>query len=182
MLFPGGPLPLRVFEPRYLDMVSRCLKTDTSFGVLLIRDGEEAGMSTTYNVGTLAKITDWYQGSDGILGVTATGEQRFRMIACERQPDGLYIGEIELLQDEKSVALPDEYRPLQKILANVLDDLGRLYEGQARRYDDALWLTNRFLEVLPIDLEQKQESLESSDTAARLRLISELLNTVRKPD
>ncbi len=181
MLFPEGPLPLRVFEPRYLDMVSRCLKTDTPFGVLLIRDGDEVGEATTYNVGTLARISDWYQGSDGILGVTAIGERRFRMTACERQSDGLNIGDIELLETEPFVPLPEQYHPLKHILANVLDDLGRLYESQSRRYDDASWLTYRFLEVLPINLIEKQKCLEQNDAAERLRLISRLLNTVREP-
>lgn len=175
-------MPLRIFEPRYLDMVSRCMKTDSPFGVLLIRDGDEVGTATTYNVGTLAKISDWYQGSDGILGVTATGEQRFRMTACERQHDGLNIGEIELLEAEDYVPLPEQYRPLQQMLEHVLDDLGRLYENQARRYDDASWLSYRFLEVLPIDLAEKQRCLADSDAAARLKLISELLDSVRRPD
>ncbi len=181
VLFPDGPLPLRVFEPRYLDMVSRCLKTDQPFGVLLIRDGNEVGMATTYEVGTLARISDWYQGSDGILGVTAIGEQRFRMTACERQSDGLNIGDIELLESEPFVPLPEHYQPLKHILANVLDDLGRLYESQLRRYDDASWLTYRFLEVLPIDLTEKQKCLEEDNAARRLRLIGRLLNAVREP-
>lgn len=181
VLFPDGPLPLRVFEPRYLDMVSRCLKTDTPFGVLLIRDGHEVGTATTYNVGTLARICDWYQGSDGILGVTAIGEQRFRMTACERQSDGLNVGDIELLESEQFVPLPEEYRPLKQILANVLDDLGKLYESPSRRYDDAAWLTYRFLEVLPINLVDRQKCLEENDAAGRLRLIGRLLNAVREP-
>ena len=74
VLYPGGPLPLRIFEPRYLDMISDCLKNDRPFGVLLIRSGSETGPATTYEVGTLARITDWYQGSDGLLGITAVGE------------------------------------------------------------------------------------------------------------
>ena len=67
------------------------------------------------------------------------------------------------------------------MLANVLDDLGRLYEARDRNYDDAVWVTYRFLEILPIDLEQKQQSLESSDTLARLKLVDELLDSVRGP-
>lgn len=158
------------------------MKTDCPFGVLLIRDGDEAGMATTYHIGTLARISDWYQGSDGILGVTAIGEQRFRMTACERQHDGLNIGEIELLETEENIPLPEQYRPLQPILAHVLDDLGRLYEDQERRYDDASWLSYRFLEVLPIDLTEKQKCLANSDAEARLKLVSALLDSVRKPD
>jgi len=87
VLFPGGPLPLRIFEARYVDMVSSCLKEDSPFGVLLIRDGGETGNATTHEIGTLARIVDWYQGSDGLLGVTAVGEQRFRLLSSHRQDD-----------------------------------------------------------------------------------------------
>ena len=181
VLFPGGPLPLRIFEPRYLDMISSCMKSDTPFGVLLIRRGQEAGQASTFDVGTLAQISDWYQGSDGLLGVTAIGEQRFRLLSSERQHDGLNIGEIDLIAPEADMALPDEYRAMPHILGNVLDDLGRLYESLERRFDDAVWVTYRFVEILPIDLEQKQKCLESSDTQARLELVHELLDSVRGP-
>lgn len=181
VLFPGGPLPLRIFESRYVDMISGCMKADTPFGVLLIKDGKEAGPSTTYEVGTLAKITDFYPGSDGLLGITALGGQRFRLMANERQHDGLNVGDIELIEPEAPLPLPNEYRALPDMLANVLDDLGCLYEMESREYQDAVWVTYRFLEILPIDLEQKQLSLESSDTAARLKLVGELLESVRGP-
>jgi len=181
VLFPGGPLPLRIFEARYVDMVGRCLKDDTPFGVLLIREGGEVGQATTYDVGTLARIVDWYQGSDGLLGITARGEQRFRLLSSHREPDGLNVGEIEVLPDEIQVPLPDEYRPMATILSGVLDDLGRLYEDLDRRLDDAGWVTNRFVEILPIDLAEKQQCLEQSDPRARLRLVHEVLKNVRGP-
>lgn len=157
------------------------MKADKPFGVLLIKDGAEAGPSTTFEVGTLAKITDFYQGSDGLLGITGLGGQRFRLIADERQADGLNVGDVELIEPEASMPLPKEYLALPDMLANVLDDLGRLYEVEKREYQNAVWVTYRFLEILPIDLEQKQRSLESSDTAGRLKLVGELLDAVRGP-
>ncbi len=181
VLFPGGPLPLRIFETRYIDMISERMRSEAPFGVLLIKDGQEVGDSSTYEVGTLARITDWYQGSDGLLGVTAIGGQRFRLQSAERQADGLNIGEIELLPDEPPMDLPSEYRGMAEILAGVLDDLGRLYEGLDCDYDNASWLTYRFVEILPIDLEEKQQCLENSDPAERLRLVNEMLDTVRGP-
>lgn len=181
VLFPGGPLPLRIFEARYLDMVGRCLKEDSPFGVVLIREGGEVGPAETHEVGTLARIVDWYQGSDGLLGVTARGERRFRVLATERQPDGLNVGEIELLPEEDDVPLPEEYRPMATILSGVLDDLGRLYEDLEWRLDDAGWVTNRFVEILPIDLEEKQLCLEQSDPVQRLRLVQAVLKHVRGP-
>jgi hypothetical protein len=162
-------------------MISHCMKLDSPFGVVLIREGQEDGLATTYDVGTLANITDWYQGSDGLLGVTAAGGQRFRLLSGRQQADGLNIGKIEVIAAEPDMVLPDEYASLKKILESVLDDLGRLYESLERRFDDAVWVTYRLIEILPIDLEQKQQFLESNDTLARLKLIDELLNTVRGP-
>ncbi len=182
VLYPGGPLPLRIFEPRYLDMISDCLKNDKPFGVLLIRSGSDTGPATTYEVGTLARITDWYQGSDGLLGITAVGEQRFRLISVKRRSDGLNIGEIELLEPEDHHSLPEEYKPLANILAGVLDDLGRLYESLDRQYDDAGWVGYRFAEILPITPEQKQSCLEANDVIQRLDLVQEVLNSVRGPE
>lgn len=182
MLFPGGPLPLRIFEARYIDMISERMQSDAPFGVLLIREGDEAGRASTYDIGTLARITDFYQGSDGLLGVTAIGEQRFRLLSAERQPDGLNVGDVELLPEEPSQPLPEEYNGMATILAGVLDDLGRLYESLDRRYDDLSWVTYRFVEILPIDLDQKQRCLEQSDPMQRLQLVRELLESVKSPD
>ena len=182
VLYPGGPLPLRIFEPRYLDMISNCLKTDAQFGVLLIKNGDETGPATTYEVGTLARIIDWYQGSDGLLGITAIGGQRFRLISSSRQADGLNIGEIELLEIELEHSLPEEYKPLANILSGVLDDLGRLYESLERNYEDAGWVGYRFAEILPISPEEKQSCLEIDDPVRRLKLMREVLNSVRGPE
>lgn len=179
VLFPGGPLPLRIFEPRYVDMVRDCVRDDAPFGVLLIREGQETGPASTHDIGTLARIVDWYQGSDGLLGVTAIGEQRFRLLSSERQADGLNVGTIELLPDEPAVPLPADYQDLSHILGDVLDDLGRLYESLERRMDDAGWVTSRFVEILPLDLEHKQRCLENGDPVERLELVRQLLDATR---
>jgi Lon protease-like protein len=177
VLFPGGPLPLRIFEQRYLDMISRCLKSDQPFGIVLIRSGSETGPAEVHDSGTLARITDWYQGSDGLLGITATGTDRFRIASAARQPDGLLMGDVELSAPETPVPLPDEFQPLAQILEGVLDDLGRLYEDLDRHYDDATWVGYRFAEILPIAAQQKQEFLEMTDPLARLRSIRSLLES-----
>ena len=182
VLYPGGPLPLRIFEPRYLDMVSRCLKEDQPFGVLLIREGEEAGNTpATYSVGTLARIIDWYQGSDGLLGITALGESRFRVNAVRKMPDGLLVGEVEILENEPQQPLPDKFKPLANILSAVLDDLGKLYESFERHYEDASWVSYRFAEILPVGTTQKQFWLEHDEPVERLELIDRVLHEVHGP-
>jgi Lon protease-like protein len=179
VLYPGGPLPLRIFEQRYLDMISRCMKEEQPFGVLQIREGTETGPATTYDIGTLARIVDWYQGSDGLLGVTATGLERFRLLSDRRQADGLHLGTVELLPEESTVPLPDELQPLADILEGVIDDLGKLYEGLEKRYDDASWVSYRFAEILPITPEQKQVCLETDDPIERLESMRSVLEAVR---
>ena len=182
VLFPGGPLPLRIFEPRYLDMISACLKNDSSFGIVLIKDGSETGEARTYDVGTVARIEDWYQGSDGLLGITALGEQRFRLLQIMRQNDGLFTGEVELLGADAPQEMPEEFRTLAQILAGVLDDLGKLYESLEKNYEDAGWVAYRFAEILPISPEQKQFCLETDNPMQRLRKMREVLKTVRGSD
>lgn len=182
VLYPGGPLPLRIFEPRYIDMISKCLKDDNPFGVLLIREGSETGRASTYDVGTLARISDWYQGSDGLLGITAVGEQRFRLLSSKREASGLNVGKIALLPFASGSVLPEEFRPLANILSGVLDDLGRLYESLDKNYDDADWVGFRFAEILPISPQQKQSCLEADDALARLKMMRDVLDSVRGPE
>ncbi len=97
VLFPDGPLPLRIFETRYVDMVRRCMRESQTFGVVLIREGGEVGPAETFDVGTLAKIVDFHQLSDGLLGLSCVGGQRFRIRSRSRQADGLNLGEVDYL-------------------------------------------------------------------------------------
>ena len=180
VLFPEGPLPLRVFETRYLDMVSRCLREESEFGVVLIEDGSEVGPVRTVSTGTLARICDWYQGSDGILGITAVGTSRFRLQDATQQADGLYLGDVAVLDPEPQTSLPDEYRPMATLLRAIIDDLGLLYEALVKRYDDAGWVGCRFAEVLPMSLEEKQHCLELDDPIERLHYVRPMLRSIRQ--
>lgn len=179
VLFPDGPLPLRIFEPRYLAMVSRCLRNEIPFGVLLLLRGSEVGAAVTAKVGTFARIADWYQGSDGILGLTAVGTERFHLNVVDRQTDGLYVGEIGRFESEPVVALPPEYQPMAELLQVIIEDLGKLYDNLPRRYDDASWVGCRFAEILPIPMEQKQQCLEMTDPIQRLEFVRPMLRSVR---
>jgi Lon protease-like protein len=183
VLFPEGPLPLRVFEPRYLDMISRCMKTNEPFGVVLIAEGREAGnMVSTHAQGTLATITDWYQGDDGLLGITASGGERFRLLSMERQPDGLNVGKIEKLPPEPAMPVPADFVRLAGLLRAILSDgdIAQLYKGLEPRYDDASWVGYRFAEILPIELEQKQLCLEMDDPLERLEYLRPMLRETKQ--
>jgi len=180
VLFPDGPLPLRVFEPRYLDMISRCLRQDSEFGVMLILGGKDTGQVETSDVGTMARIIDWYQGSDGILGITARGTRQFRLHGVSRQADGLYLGEVEMLPAIPYQPLPEEFRPLATLLESVIDDLGRLYDAVEKRYDDAAWVGCRLAEILPMPPADKQRCLELTDPVELLQFLKPMLRPFRR--
>jgi Lon protease-like protein len=180
VLFPDGPLPLRVFEPRYLGMVSRCLREEAEFGVVLILGGNDTGDVQTSDVGTLARIIDWYQGSDGILGITARGTRQFRLKGVSRQADGLYLGDVELLPEVARQPLPEEFQPMATLLESVIDDLGRLYDAIEKRYDDAAWVACRLAEIVPMSPANKQRCLELTDPVELLAYLRPMLRPLRR--
>jgi len=173
VLFPDGPLPLRIFETRYYDMVRRCMREGSRFGVVLIREGRESGAGETevYEVGTAADITDFHQLADGLLGLSCVGRQRFRIVARSRQADGLNIGEVNWIEAEPAVSVPTRHARLQALLRNVLPQLGEGYTSIEMRLDDAAWVGHRIAEILPIPLADKQFCLELDDPIQRLDLL-----------
>ena len=117
VLFPGGPLRLRIFEPRYLDMVSRCMREDCGFGVALIVAGREAGgAAQTVEIGTLARIVDFEQLDDGLLGITARGERRFRILHVHQESDGLNVCQVEWRDEEARAEVPPQHAVLAELL------------------------------------------------------------------
>jgi uncharacterized protein len=178
VLFPGGPLPLRIFEPRYVDMISRCLKSGIGFGVLLIKSGEETGASATHEYGTIATIVDWDQLNDGTLGVVVIGGARFLLGATRRQDDGLNLGDVELLEPEPVVALPERHHDMARLLEGVFEDLGPHYRHVTPDFGDAGWVGCRLAELLPIDLHHKQQCLELFDPIKRLDYLEPLLKSL----
>lgn len=179
VLLPEGRLALRVFEPRYLDMVARCLRGENRFGVVAIREGAEVGAATTYEHGTTAEIVDWHQEEGGMLGLLAAGREPFRIVSSRRQPDGLYVADVALLEPPPSQPLPEMHTPLAELLRRLLEPLP-LYRGVAPSFDDAAWVGGRLIELLPLTLEFKQTLLQSYDVLERLEQLAEALRSRRE--
>lgn len=182
VLFPGGPLPLRIFETRYVDMVKRCMREGTPFGVVALREGDaEAGAAAVKSfaeIGTSARIVDFDLLEDGLLGIVCRGERRFRVLEHRRQADGLNVGRVEWLDptEPRAVAtLPEEHANLRELLQRVWPELGDAYAGVEPRFDDADWVGARLAEILPLRTGDKQFLLELSDPLLRLARISPLL-------
>jgi Lon protease-like protein len=169
VLFPGGPLPLRIFETRYTDMVRSCMREQRPFGVVLIQEGEEAGpVATTATVGCSARIADFYTLKDGLLGISCVGERKFLVQRVWRAPDGLNMSEVAWLDAEPQIALPGEYAQLGNTVRRALEELAEHYQHVEKKFEDAAWVGGRLTELLPIDLDDKQALLELDDPVARL--------------
>ena len=194
VLFPQGVLPLRVFEARYMDMVRDCMRDETSFGVCLVSDGKGAGTNgtpATADVGCLARITAWDMQQLGLLQIRTVGGDRFRLLASESQPNGLMMGEIDLIEADDDQRVPDEHRPCAELLTRIIEDMsaqlaekrrtGEATEGspvlaqlpfeEPFQLDSSAWVSNRLCEVLPVPLKAKQKLMELTDAATRLEIV-----------
>lgn len=173
VLFPGGPLSLRIFEPRYLDMVRRCLKELSPFGVVLILAGAEAGqISAVADIGTSARLVDFDTLPDGLLGVTCVGERRFRLQRRWQQGDGLNLAEIDYLPTDAPQALPEPLGHLSELLREVLPKIGGGYAHIDSHYEEAGWVGNRWAEILPLTVAERLELLVLNDPVARLERVA----------
>lgn len=181
VLFPGGVLPLRVFETRYLDMVSRCMRTDSGFGVIAIRHGEEAGNPPTsiHPVGTLAHIVDFDPLDHGLLGITCLGIHRLRVIDHRLQADQLLLGQVQWLSEDPCLPPRHEHQPLVRVLRDLLGrkELQLYSRFLAPNWDDAAWIGNRLAEILPLPLAIRQQLLETTDPLQRLDTLLAILHT-----
>ncbi len=194
VLFPQGVLPLRVFEARYMDMVRDCMRDETSFGVCLVSDGKGMGTNgtpATADIGCLARITAWDMQQLGLLQIRTVGGDRFRLLASESQPNGLMMGEIDLIDADDDQRVPDEHRPCVELLTRIIEDMsaqlaekrrtGEATEGspvlaqlpfeEPFQMDSSAWVSNRLCEVLPVPLKAKQKLMELTDAATRLEIV-----------
>lgn len=177
MLFPGGRLPLRIFEQRYMDMAKACLRDGAPFGVCLIREGAEVGApATPSEVGTLAQIATWDMPQLGVLQVVARGEQRFRIVERRVQPDGLARASVEALAEDPDTAVPTGCAPLVKLLERVIEQHPELLE-RPHQLDSCAWVSGRLAELLPLPLPVKQALLELDDGRVRLEKLKALVRT-----
>lgn len=180
VLFPGGPMPLRIFEPRYLDMVSRCMREQTGFAVVLVGDGEELSEATSFAAtGTEARIVDFDRLEDGLLGISCLGRERVRIVEAWREADGLNRGRVLDIAADPVVAVPEEQSWLAEVVRQVLPEAGDTYRHVERR-DDAAWISNRLAELLPLALADKQALLELTDPLERLAALEPAVTRSRE--
>ena len=176
VLFPGGVLPLRIFEPRYLDMVSDCLKHDTPIGVVLIQEGNEVGAAaSTHDTGSLCTISYWNKRNDGLLGITLRGTERFRINSHKVMPNQLVVADVEVLPKCQHIELNSKYQAMANLLRKIITQLDPPYTTMPAHYDDLEWISARLCELLPIPLDYKQQLLEVDDTIDRIEQLYSMI-------
>lgn len=170
VLMPGGVLALRIFEPRYLDMVKRCTRQGESFGVCLLIDGVEAGgPAVPAETGTEARIVDFTMREPGVLGIAVEGERRFVVRSTTLQADGLLMGEVQWLPPVPRATVQPQHGFLVDLLKRMLERAGGPHAfAENACFDDAEWVSHRLAELLPLDHDQRLHLLEEDEPALRL--------------
>ncbi len=188
VLFPEGVLPLRVFETRYIDMVRACMKSNTPFGVVAIQSGAEIGeVATPHAVGTIAHITEWDMPELGVLLIQTRGGDRFRILETRLLPSQRLEARIDFIPTEPVVDGGKNLKVCAEVLNVVIQDIERrAREDQEPQFiapfsepyelNNPAWVANRWCEILPIPLVEKQRLLEMQDVSLRLQTIEDFLH------
>ena len=195
VLYPGGLLPLRIFEVRYLDMIGKCHKNGAPFGVVSLTQGSEVRKADAnepggdgftreeFNaVGTLATIAEFSVPQPGLMVIRCEGAQRFRISNREKLKHGLWIADVTRLEEDMSVKIPHDLQASANALGKLIRSLQQRDVPNEQmplmapyRLDDCGWVANRWCELLPMPLELKQRLMELDNPLVRLELISDIL-------
>ena len=182
VLFPGGLLELKIFEARYLDLMSRCMREGTPFGVVALRSGGEARGAgdavQLHEVGTLAELIDVDSAQAGILFVRCRGGERFKLGAARQERDGLWLAQTTRVAADREVAPAAGHAGVVKSLAEAIAAIaaqGAPLFLEPHRLDSAGWVANRWCEILPLPLEVRQRLMTLADPLARLDVVDSLL-------
>jgi Lon protease-like protein len=182
VLFPGGILPLKVFETRYVDMLRECMRQSAPFGVVLTN----AGTPEPERIGCLAYISHSDMPTLDLMILRTRGGERFRTLETRVLPDQRLEARIEMIEADGEIPISDMHVHCAKTLKLVLDDIdakGQAQHGDAfdspfarpLQLENAAWVANRWCEILPIPLKARQKLLELDNAQSRLAIVYQYL-------
>lgn len=178
VLFPGGSLPLKIFEQRYQEMTKTCLRDDAPFGVCRIRKGHEVGASADHEqIGCSARIIDWEMPHPGLFHLNCVGELVFHVVDSHVEDNGLIRGEVEWLIDSGDAVEPHDFDVCRSALERFVEGAGEHFVTGPAAIDDPAWVSYRLAEILPVDVQVKQDLLKQRSTALRVSRIAELIQS-----
>jgi Lon protease-like protein len=178
VLYPGGLLPLKIFEQRYIDLTKACVRDGSAFGVCLITRGAEvagagADPPQIASVGTLATIDEWDMPEPGIFHIRTAGGARFEVLSHSVRANGLIVADVAPIPAEPAVALTAAHAPLAQLLEVLAARIGPRDFPATRAFTDASWVGYRLAELLPLPV--KQSMLEVNDGNVRLEVLQRFL-------
>ncbi len=157
VLLPGNTLALKIFEPRYVDMIADCMRESAVFGVVLIHSGEETSVDTDiYSIGTTATVSDWEHRADGLLGITALGVERFEILSTRTQTDGLTRADVKILDESNTLEIPEQFHYMLELLDHISAQEGRI-RSEDQSFSEILY---QLIYLLPLEPTLKQRLLE----------------------
>lgn len=160
VLLPGNKLSLKIFEPRYVDMIAQCMREGSHFGVILIYKGDEVSADAEfYSIGTTALIDDWQDRTDGLLGITALGVKRFEVIDTHTRVDGLTLANIKILAEPKFTEIPEQFHYMRELLEHIVAQDAKM----KIETEDFSSIMYQLIYQLPLDTNLKQRLLEVPD-------------------
>jgi uncharacterized protein len=181
VLNPAGEMGLRIFEPRYLDMVRDCTRAQVGFGICAVIPNPGSDQRGICSIGCEAKIIDFDALPDGLLGIEVRGQQRIRIQQLRTREDGLSIATVEDIPSEPIMEVPAEFGLLADIVAGVME--GNKHQPLGKdQLDNASWVGFRLAEVLPIELSERQQLIEITDPIARLQQLAQWLPRFQRSD
>jgi|TARA_B100001094_G_scaffold3424_1_gene3075 uncharacterized protein len=183
IVLPGGLFPLRIFERRYLDMVRDCIKNNTDFCIVLIRNNsKEEYITDVYNYGCLVKITDWNQLDDGLLGITVEGINKVKILDRGLEKTNLLTGTIEDIEIEKEYMIPQKHLLLSRFYKKIYPGIKHVISFKKERYADASWVGFRLIECLPLDSSTKNKLIAMDHAIERLNILHKIIQKIYKAE
>lgn len=186
VVFPETTVSLRIFEPRYLDMVKECSLKGTGFGICLnLRDSQadQSEYMMTSAVGTLVSITDFFNTHDNLLGLTVTGTQRFHVDKTRIRDNGLLMGDVTILPEPEAIPLQPEHALLGTLFERIIEQHGGPYANASPdQINNSCWLGYRLCELLPISDEDRQRILACDDAYIRMDMLLSLIGAMQSEE
>jgi Lon protease-like protein len=176
-LLPGGRMTLKIFESRYVRMIKEACSSDTGFGICMVNSqGDKDKNEHIYSVGTYAKVIDFDLLDNGFLGVTVEGHKCFSIESVTNEIDGLRLGVCQWLDEWTEQSSEYSIAPIDERLMEIFDkypELQTLY--QTPKFSDPIWVIYRWLELLPVDAEKKQQLVQQKDYIKALNFLTDLV-------
>jgi Lon protease-like protein len=187
ILLPHGRMSLQIFEQRYLDLIRSAMKSNSGFGVVWIPRGSEVASKGSVrpelgDYGTYARIVDFDQLPNGLLGITIAGKGIFDLVDAHTLASGLVMGEVEMCPLQQPAAMSPRWRPMEAVLRSLETHPHVQRMGLEIDYDNAWEVGYTLIQLLPLEEPLKYELLGTDTLDEMMGELDILLNQISGED